>query len=249
MTSRARLDALRAEIAKKPTIPEQAICPGCGRVKVDYPGLEEVAVQRGISPERLHVVACYCHLVGKGKALLPHNLPHSGRHQTPANFETSDPNPGLEEAARFAAGEGPHILVLQGPTDSGKTHLLECIGRECLARGLTVRYEYVPELLRRVRASFRGDDAEDPLEVCEAASVLLLDELGLGNTTEWVQEQITSVVDERYRNGRRLAIGMNLGDVDIAQKLGFRLESRLLDDRTGAVLSLVLPPLGYRRAP
>ena len=143
------------------------------------------------------------------------------------------------------------ILVLQGEVGVGKTTLLECIGHAALERGQTVRYLYMPEALEQLRGTF-GDTAEqqlyDLIEEWQNASLLLLDDLGVGNTTEWSIAQIGTLVDERYRNNRRLVVATNLGSRDaMADACGLRVADRLFDRGTGKAKRVGLTGKSYRQ--
>ena len=76
--------------------------------------------------------------------------------------------------------------------------------------------------------------------------LLILDDLGQGNTSEWVQEKLTALVDYRYRNNGWLVIAHNLNKDQLEEKLGFRLASRLWDTQ-GQVKRVLIDAPDYRR--
>ena len=78
------------------------------------------------------------------------------------------------------------------------------------------------------------------------ARILLLDDVGQGNASEWVREKITALVDRRYRNVGGLVITTNLTKDEMAAHMGFRLASRLWDRQGGSVKLVHLTCGDYR---
>jgi len=84
------------------------------------------------------------------------------------------------------------------------------------------------------------------IEVCYGADVLLLDDLGLEKPSDWVVEQLTSLIDERWRNNRLLAVGTNESHITIEERLGPRIASRLFDRTSGKSKVVYLVTGDYR---
>ncbi len=122
---------------------------------------------------------------------------------TPRTWATWVPRLELEEqVAAQRAWRGPEAWScrLWGGPGSGKTHGMQATGHEWLARGFEVRYAVLPEYLERIRKSY-GEDAPQVPELMTFDGLLILDELALGKTTEWVQETLERSVGFRYRSG------------------------------------------------
>ena len=90
------------------------------------------------------------------------------------------------------------------------------------------------------------NEESDVMEVCYGADVLLLDDLGLEKPSDWVREQITSLVDERWRNNRLLVVGTNESHTTIEERLGPRISSRLFDRSSGKAKVVYLVTGDYR---
>ena len=172
----------------------------------------------------------------------------------PRIFDNFEARPGTELALKAAQAFAQrdvsyHILTIFGRNGSGKTHLLEAIGKKMLEDGYLVRYEYVPALLDNLRATY-DDDAEvkfpEQWALYGRAQVLLLDDLGAEKGSEWAIEKLTSLVSERYRTGGMLVVATNLTFDQAAESLGYRLADRLWDDRTGKVRSVSITADSYR---
>ena len=241
-------------------LPEEAQCPLCGGFDAGHPDVRRILQRRSAleypraSPGYLMAMAqCRCTEREESRRLLRHqeaNLPHQ---DTPWTFATS-PVSGLakEYALLFAQGEGPRCLLLMGGTGTGKSGLLESMGREALGRGRTVRYELVSSLLDRLRHTYA--DRNDDLDLHELIGwyqrswLLLLDDLGMEKASDWAAERVTALVDERLRMGLRLAVATNLAREAMAERMGERLASRLFQGAQSAEVQMCLMEGQDRRA-
>lgn len=243
-------------------LPEAAFCPKCRYLRAGYDGLRELSESRGEA--WVELASCRCPERDRGKAkevadrLRGSNLPHAADPEKHKTFETFNAGrDGVVEAHNaawaFAISDKAmkaNILVLLGAVGTGKTHLVEAIGREIHRRGGTVRYEVVSELLDRLRNAF-SDQSEDSIftvmEWYQTRSALLLDDLGAEKPTAMAIERVSGLVDARYRNGERLVIATNLKDQDgMAAHLGDRLADRLWSKERDAVKRVYLTCQSYR---
>ncbi|MEO7157844.1 MAG: ATP-binding protein [Vicinamibacterales bacterium] len=131
-------------------------------------------------------------------------------------------------------------LVFFGPPGVGKTHLavglLKAVLRDKGARGY---FFQTTELLRLVRETYNRGVDETEMEILRPvleADVLVLDDLGVEKTSEWVQETLGLVINTRYNARRATIVTSNLRDpVDNTDmnsfmvQLGVRSRSRLLE--------------------
>jgi DNA replication protein DnaC len=189
------------------------------------------------------------------------NLPQMVRGQKQrtslnATFENFTERAGAEAAFEIASdytvGNAPSILVFIGGTGTGKTHLLEAIGRQYLEQEhesgapYTVRYELVSNMLRLLRESFRIEAEESVLAHAYKADLLLLDDIGAEKPSEWVEQELFNLIEDRYRNNRLLVVATNEVEPTIKAKLGDRIASRLFDSETGTVKQVYLTATDYR---
>lgn len=178
---------------------------------------------------------------------VPGPVPRSSLNGTFQNFKDREGTEnGFNAAIDFTAGNIPEILLITGGTGTGKTHLLEAIGRQYIEQGNTVRYELLAHLLGRLRDSYNFNQDESVIAPCYSADVLLLDDIGLEKPSEWVTEQVTALIDERWRNNRLLVVATNETYETIEACYGPRIASRLYDT-TGKVTQIFMTSTDYRK--
>ena len=173
---------------------------------------------------------------------------------TPKTFATWELRPELDEtfttALKYAAGDvSEPFLVMQGPHGTGRSHLIEAIGRSMLGRGWFVRYLFVPDWLDILKTTFdsRAETTfEGVFQGTVNAEVLLVDDLGAEKATEWTAAQLTRLVDSRYRNNRMTVVTTNDDEAVCEQKQGGRLTDRLYDSGSGKVKVVVNDAASYR---
>jgi len=253
-------------------IPEDGVCPNCSRLVREHPGVNRVLAARGFMyydedndkyTYKQPVQRCECTatiLARDQHNEMMANLPLSVHGILPRSFiagtfENFTEREGAEEAFNacmdFINEETAPILVLRGPRGTGKTHLMEAVGREMLARGKTVRYERVPTLLARMRSSFNNQEMsvleERNSKYRNTSELLMLDDLGSEKSSEWVQEKIFELIDERYGTGRLLIVSTNDSYASLSNNLGERIASRLFDENSGKVVQVIMTCSDYRR--
>lgn len=132
-----------------------------------------------------------------------------------------------EEFAKDAAGG----LVLEGPFGCGKTHLAAAIANLHLeTTGKPAILYTAPDLLDDLRRSFNprsSDSFEDYFELLKTTPLLILDDLGVENPTDWAKEKFFQLLNYRHLTQAATVITTNTP----LNELEPRLSSRLLDDR------------------
>ena len=130
-------------------------------------------------------------------------------------------------------GERPDgWLVLMGMPGNGKTHLLVATTQALTAHGHSPLYVVSPDLLRFLRRGFADGSADARLDTLRDVEVLLIDDFGMEQTTEWAMTQFCDMLDYRYRMELPTVIASNIG----ISKWPFRLQSRALDKSLSTVL-------------
>jgi DNA replication protein DnaC len=125
------------------------------------------------------------------------------------------------------AGRG---LWIQGDVGTGKTTLAMLVSKAALDAGRSVAIYSLPRLLNLLRESMDSEGGKlDFLDRLTAVDLLHLDDLGAENRTDWVLEQLYSIVNARYEAERAIVATTNLMPDELAERLGARTVSRLVE--------------------
>lgn len=130
--------------------------------------------------------------------------------------------------SRLDGGDG---LWMSGGTGTGKTTLAMLVSKAAIDAGRTAAIYSMPRLLARIRRTFDGEAGEDSYavffnRVC-GVDLLHLDDLGAENRSEWVLEQLYTIIDRRYEEQRSIVVTTNLTETELYTQLGERIVSRL----------------------
>jgi len=121
-------------------------------------------------------------------------------------------------------------LWLEGDVGTGKTTLAMLASKAALDAGRTVAIYSLPRLLSLLRESMDSEGGlVDFLDRLSAVDLLHIDDLGAENRTEWVLEQLYSIVNARYEAQRAIVATTNLMPDALAEHLGARTVSRLVE--------------------
>lgn len=119
---------------------------------------------------------------------------------------------GFEAACEFIRGEiDPPLLLMYGLPGRSKTHLAMAIGLAFIAQLRPTTYYYVGDLLDDLRAGIRVDRNQVPgdynpnttdaiLKRCKSTELLILDDMGIENPTDYVFEKLDTIVNHRWEN-------------------------------------------------
>jgi DNA replication protein DnaC len=139
----------------------------------------------------------------------------------------------LQKVRRYArsveeeldAGRG---LWIVGDVGTGKTSLAMLVSKCALDAGRSVAIYSLPRLLNLLRESLESPGGLiDLLDRLAAVDLLHVDDLGAENQTDWVLEQLYSIVNARYESERAIVTTSNLMPEELSERLGARTVSRL----------------------
>lgn len=147
-------------------------------------------------------------------------------------------NPGLVRAVRaYVAAIGERLdegrgLWFAGDVGTGKTTVAMLVSKAAMEADRTVAIYSLPRLLGLLRDSY-GDDA--PLSLNEllarlcAVDLLHIDDVGAEQSSPWVLEQLYTIVNTRYEDGRAILLTTNLDPQALEAQIGARTVSRLYE--------------------
>jgi DNA replication protein DnaC len=144
----------------------------------------------------------------------------------------------VREIRQFVASiatnvDAGHGLWLTGSPGTGKTALAMIVSAAAIDAGRTVAIYSCPRLLSVIRESIdgpaRGSGAGvlDFLDRLADADLLHIDDLGAEHRTDWVLEQLYTIINARYENERSTLVTSNLAPDELAAQIGERTVSRL----------------------
>ena len=175
------------------------------------------------------------------------------RHLTFDNFQERG-QVGLRaaqaESLEYAYNQARHFaqhakgwLLLSGSYGCGKTHLAAAIANFVVDVGIPTLFLTVPDLLNSLRFSY--DDPESTFEQrfdeIRSAPLLIMDDFGTQNATEWSQEKLFQILNYRYINKLPVVITTNL----MLEEMEPRIRSRLEDPEMVTSVKIIAPD--YRR--
>jgi DNA replication protein DnaC len=126
----------------------------------------------------------------------------------------------LRHIRRFVADidanlDGGRGLWFHGDVGTGKTSLAMLVAQAAEAAGRSVGVYSVPQLLAEIRGTYDRDSTGSYLDLFSrlcTVDLLVLDDLGAEKTTEWVLEQLYSIVNERWQSSGSVLVTTNAPD-------------------------------------
>lgn len=112
-----------------------------------------------------------------------------------------------------------HGALFYGATGTWKTLLEAIVANEKMKQGITVAFASVPDLLMDIRNSFGTGKTAEILRSVQKAPCLVLDDLGAERMSEWVGEQVFSIVNYRSNHELQTIITTNYGLKELDERM------------------------------
>jgi DNA replication protein DnaC len=141
----------------------------------------------------------------------------------------------VQEVRRYVRNISEHLdqgrgMWFWGDVGTGKTTLAMIVSKAAIDAGRSVAIYSLPRLLNLLRESLQADGGLiDLLDRLSAVDLLHIDDLGAENQTDWVLEQLYSIVNSRYEAQRAIVATTNLEVEALSDRLGDRTVSRLVE--------------------
>lgn len=107
-------------------------------------------------------------------------------------------------------------MLLYGPPGTGKSFFAACIANALIDKGVSARMTNFAEIVREVQSSFSGQ--KDYMDNLTMYPLLVIDDLGAERQSDYMQEQVFAVVEERYKTGKPMIVTTNLPLEEIANE-------------------------------
>jgi len=130
--------------------------------------------------------------------------------------------------AQLDAGRG---LWFMGPVGTGKTTLAMLVSKAAAKAGRSVAIYSLPRLLNEIRDTHRAERSHvDLLDRLTAVDLLHIDDVGAERTTDWVLEELYSIVNARYEDQKSIVITTNITSrEELQEQITARTVSRLTE--------------------
>lgn len=202
----AALDPLGAALAGRVAWVSAAPCP-----------CEGAASERESEARRRAALAAKEEAARREKALSRAGIP---RRYWAAEAD----RPEFAEYIASFAGNGGAGLYIHGGVGAGKTHAASAMARLFAEAGYDVAFTTAKGMLERVKATFDEGGTEAAVARYAKCDVLVLDDLGKEDATEWSVGTVFSVLDARYEDMRPTIVTSNYAPGALADRLARRGE-------------------------
>jgi DNA replication protein DnaC len=132
-------------------------------------------------------------------------------------------------AENLREGQGMWFV---GSPGTGKTTLAMLISKAAMEADHTVAIYSLPRLLAMLRDTY-GDSSEyslsDLIDRLCSVDLLHVDDVGAEQTSAWVLEQLYTIVNTRYEDGRAIVLTTNLDGSELERQIGARTVSRIYE--------------------
>lgn len=139
-------------------------------------------------------------------------------------------------AHKFATmtGKERNGFFIFGQKGTGKTHLAAAISNELMRQGVPVVFATMIDLLAKIKETFdSGGKAEaDLLRLYTQADLLIIDDLGKEQPTEWALTKIYQIINARYEDFRPVIVTSNYTLEELVERLTPRGGDRITADAT-----------------
>lgn len=155
--------------------------------------------------------------------------------RTFANFRARDAETTAMLKSALAFADRPRDwLLLSGKNGTGKTHLAAAIANQMRTRNRVCLFLTAPALLAYLRSAFdprRERDNEwmtldQRVQYIRDVPVLVLDDLGAEKATDWTNEQLFILLNDRQVKRMPTVITTNLRPQDFEPRMASRLGNR-----------------------
>jgi len=164
-------------------------------------------------------------------------------NKTFANFKTNtaERKRAFEAAKGYADSFERHVLegtglYIEGTFGTGKTHLATAIGLYLIERERRVIAKTADDLFRDIKETFdKADGSEHKvLARYKECDLLIIDDLGKEQATDWTTAQLYAILNDRYEQQRPVIITTNFNEDGL---IGMESPRNVGEHRIRAILS------------
>lgn len=156
-----------------------------------------------------------------------------GRRFHARRFETFDASGESGKAYRFAKGYSEKFaqfaddtqlqekngLFFTGAIGTGKTHLAAAIANALRDHGRAVVFATGIDLLEMIKETFEKGGQERLMRTYKRADLLVIDDLGKEQPTQWALTKLYQIVNARYEDMRPIVVTTNYSREELVKRL------------------------------
>lgn len=126
--------------------------------------------------------------------------------------------------------DGTRNLLLHGSYGTGKSHLSIAVTKKLIEKGHSCLFLSLPKLLTKIRDTYNNKSITEDrlLEIIQRVDLLVLDDLGAEQQTEWSNAKLFEVMDGRA--GKSTIYTTNLSSNELKAQMNERNFSRVMEN-------------------
>jgi len=212
------------------------MCPTCGPTIRRYRRIQRYRAHRERIERYTQKVGRYCRQTFD-----------TFDQRRPESEQTATVRQAYQAAIAFA--KNPQgWLVLHGSKGTGKSHLAAAIANHLESLPEAVRplvlFLISPDMLDLLRSGYNTGDYDDLLNLCREVDVLILDDLGVEQEKDWVNEKLFQILNYRSQAELPTIIVTN----HRLEELEPRIYDRVSDDDLSTSVEILAPTYRQRRS-
>lgn len=222
--------------------PEDGKCENCSRVTKPFevPKIFSSGKEKWVRPPRFCDFCLEIQDVAKQKerakqleqeriiaAFVDSQVPPLYKNSSFDNFKVNDGNRMAFEAAKgFKINDSGKGLYFFGSVGVGKTSLVTAIANKLMGE-VPLLYLSCPSLILNIKKGLEDKTYKDKIEIAQKVQLLFLDDLGIGKSSEWLEEILFSIINHRYEHRYPTIFTSNCNLQELSQWIGERISSRI----------------------